>query len=108
MDRLISTGQTVPMIIIAIDPRVTAYVGSFYVDSILNGDFEKYITQELIPYVDQNYRQKTTDSGDAAPFRAITGHSMGGYGTLFYGINHPELFGSWGGAEPYRLLDYNN
>ncbi len=100
LDRMIAQHEVVPMIVIAVDPRVITYDGSFYVDSILNGFFERYIVEELIPYVDQKYRQKTTQSGDAAPFRAITGHSMGGYGTLYYGVKHPELFSSWGGLSP--------
>src|SRR5262245_37010587 len=52
MDSLINTAQAVPMIIIAPDPRVLPYDGSFYVDSILNGQFERYIVEELIPFVD--------------------------------------------------------
>ena len=97
MDMLISTGQVTPMIIVAPDPRVLSYDGSFYVNSILNGQFENYLVQELIPYVDAKYRQKRTVSGDAQPFRAMMGQSMGGYGSLFFGIKHPEPFIAYAG-----------
>ena len=100
MNMLLAAQLVTPMIIVAPDPRVLAYDGSFYVDSMLNGDFEQYIVQELIPYVDATYRQKTTPDGSAAPYRAIMGQSMGGYGSLYYGIKHPELFIGYAGDSP--------
>src|SRR5262249_39753179 len=32
-----------------------------------------------------------------APFRAVMGQSMGGFGSLFFGVKHPELFGAYAG-----------
>lgn len=62
---------------------------SWYIDSPVDStmQFETYLTAELLPYIDNNYRTK------AAPeYRAITGLSMGGHGALHTAIKHPELF----------------
>ena len=108
MDDMIKKGQAVPMIIIALDPSILNYTSSFYIDSQVvgspnqsfNGQFEQYMVQELIPYVNEKYRQKTTDSGDAAPFRAIMGQSMGGYGSLYFAVKYPNLFCACAGDSP--------
>ena len=66
---------------------------SWYVDSPVDPTYkyETYITKELIPYMDKNYSTEASPKG-----RAVTGFSMGGYGGLWLGINHPELFGACG------------
>src|SRR5262249_54309530 len=64
----------------------------FYVNSTLTGLFESYIVEELIPFVNAKYRQKTGPGGESRFFRAAMGQSMGGYGSLFYALKHPELF----------------
>jgi len=48
---------------------------------------ESIVVKNLIPHVDATYRTIATRAG-----RAIEGHSMGGYGTLFIGFKNPELF----------------
>ena len=50
--------------------------------------YEDYFFQELIPYIEKNYRTLTD-----RPNRAICGFSMGGGAAAAYGIHHPELFG---------------
>jgi hypothetical protein len=97
MDMMLAADQINPLIIVAPDPRVLSYDGSFWVNSELNGQFESYIVEELIPYVNAKYRQRTTASGNSQPFRAMMGQSMGGYGSLYYGIKHPELFVAFAG-----------
>ena len=92
LDGLLAANQVTPMIIVAPDPSVLLYEDNFYVNSSLTGLFEDYIVRELIPYVDAKYRQKISTSGEARFYRAIMGQSMGGFGSLFYGIKHPELF----------------
>jgi S-formylglutathione hydrolase FrmB len=102
LDTLIGTSLMVPTIVVYMDPSIVngidaegrrQYQGSWYVDSALNGLFETYITTELIPFVDANYKTKAS-----AGFRAIMGQSMGGYGALFLGTKHPELFCAFGSA----------
>jgi enterochelin esterase-like enzyme len=61
--------------------------GSMYSSSVTTGDFEAFITKDLIGYVDSHYR--TLAKRDS---RGLFGHSMGGYGTLKMAMKHPELF----------------
>lgn len=117
MDKMLANKEVVPMIIVAPDPRVLNYDGSFWTDSDLvqdetesfNNKFERYIIEELIPFVDQKYRQKRDAQGNAAPFRALMGQSMGGYGSLLFGIKHPELFDAYAGDSPtaFWLINSN-
>lgn len=62
----------------------------WYTDSatVPNDKYESYITQELIPEVDKNFR--TVADRD---HRIVAGLSMGGYGSLKFGLKHPEMFG---------------
>lgn len=56
-----------------------AYDGSYnYMDMFV---------QELIPLIDQNYRTIPDRN-----HRAVTGYSMGGFGTMALAEKHPELF----------------
>ncbi len=70
----------------------------WYTDSasVPNDKYESYIVQELIPKIDKDYRT-ISDRGH----RAIAGLSMGGYGSIKFGLKHPEMFvlvGSFSGA----------
>jgi S-formylglutathione hydrolase FrmB len=70
----------------------------WYTDSatVPNDKYESYIIKELIPEIDKIYR--TFADKD---HRAIAGLSMGGYGSLKFGLKYPELFtliGSFSGA----------
>jgi S-formylglutathione hydrolase FrmB len=58
--------------------------------------FESYFIEELIPDVDNRFRTIASREG-----RAVAGLSMGGYGSLKFGLKHPEMFsfaGSMSGA----------
>lgn len=60
------------------------------------GDVQRMITGELIPKIDSDYRT----IGEAGS-RGLVGFSMGGAGSVWLSLNHPELFsfaGSWGGG----------
>ena len=66
---------------------------SWYFDSPVDNNmrYETHIIQEVIPFIDKNYR--TLNTRDS---RAITGLSMGGHGALFLALNYPELFAAAG------------
>lgn len=49
--------------------------------------YEDYFFEELIPFVETNYRILANKQ-----HRAIAGLSMGGQGTVVYASHHPELF----------------
>ena len=60
----------------------------WYTDgSVPNEKFEGYFVEELIPDVDRRFRTVASREG-----RAVAGLSMGGYGSLKFGLKHPELF----------------
>jgi S-formylglutathione hydrolase FrmB len=63
---------------------------SWYFDSPVDPKmkYETFISMELLPYIDANYKTKADRNN-----RAITGLSMGGHGGLYLSIKHKELFG---------------
>ncbi len=83
---------------------VTPGVGpaSYYYDSPLLDSvrYETYMTQELIPFIDANYR--TLAQKEA---RAITGLSMGGHGAITLAAKHPTLFGAAGSMSGVMNID---
>jgi S-formylglutathione hydrolase FrmB len=87
MDRLIAAGTIHPMIVVMPD-CFTYYGGSQYINSLATGDYEDYLTQEIVPFVDANFR---TISDRAS--RGVIGKSSGGYGALIMGMRHADIFG---------------
>jgi enterochelin esterase-like enzyme len=76
------------MIIVMPDAH-TAYLGSMYSSSPVTGDWETFITHDLVSYVDSHYRTIPNRMS-----RGLAGHSMGGYGTIRLGMKYPEVFSS--------------
>ncbi|MBX7054976.1 MAG: esterase family protein [Pyrinomonadaceae bacterium] len=81
------------VIIITVDGN-----NGWYTDSVSapNDRFESYIVRELIPEVEEDLRV-IADRGH----RMIAGLSMGGYGSIKFGLKYPEMFslvGSFSGA----------
>lgn len=66
---------------------------SWYFDSPVDSTFkyETYITEELIDWIDRNYKTISTREG-----RAITGLSMGGHGGLYLAFRNQDIFGACG------------
>ena len=87
-DGLIAAGEVQSMIIVMPDIS-TMYGGSFCVNSELNGNYEDYMIQDVVPYIDANYR--TLPSRDS---RGIVGHCMGGYCAMYLTMRHPHVFGA--------------
>ena len=52
---------------------------------------ERFITSELVDYIDAHYR--TVATRDA---RAIGGLSIGGFGAMYLGLRHPDAFAAVG------------
>ncbi len=67
----------------------TLHKGSMFSDSVTTGNWEKFIAEDLVTYVDGHYRTLPTRMS-----RGLAGHSMGGYGALKIGMKRPEIFGS--------------
>lgn len=109
LDNLIAQGKAKPMIIVM--PYGRAYpVISKASGSLRNWEnlqeFKKDFMNNLLPFVEQNYRvMKDKDS------RAIAGFSGGGGETLYLGFNNPDMFSWVCGFAPGMLkeeFDRNN
>lgn len=87
MDKLIAAGTIKPMIVVMPD-CFTYYGGSQYINSTATGRYEDYLTHEIVPFVDENFRTVADRSS-----RAVMGKSSGGYGSLIMGIRHADIFG---------------
>lgn len=87
-DKGIAAGITKEMIVVSPD-AYSLYNGSMYSNSATTGDWEGYISDDLVSYVDSHYRTIADRVS-----RGLGGHSMGGYGTFRIGMKHPEVFGA--------------
>ena len=84
-DNAIINGEATPMVIVMPDAN-TGEVGYFNIPS-KNWMYEDFFFNELMPHVESKYRIKSDKR-----FRAISGLSMGGGGTLTYALHRPDLF----------------
>jgi S-formylglutathione hydrolase len=87
IDNAFSSGT--PEMIVVMPNAYTLYQGSMYSTSVTAGDWEGFITQDLVAFVDSHYRTLADRMS-----RGLAGHSMGGYGTIRLGMKHPEVFSS--------------
>lgn len=85
-DATVADGSAREMIIVLPD-AYTVYDGSMFSNSPTTGDWETYIADDLVKYMDRHYRTIPDRSG-----RGLAGHSMGGYGTVRIGMKRPEAF----------------
>jgi enterochelin esterase-like enzyme len=76
------------MIVVLPDSR-TVHNGSMYSSSVTTGDFENFISHDVVEYIDAHYRTLPNRLS-----RGLVGHSMGGYGATHIGMKHPDVFGS--------------
>jgi len=61
--------------------------GSFFNNSPVTGNWEDFVVNDVVNYIDANFR--TLPSADS---RALIGLSMGGYGALHLSMKHPTVF----------------
>lgn len=87
MDKLIAAGTIKPMIVVMPD-CFTYYGGSQYINSSATGNYEDYLTHEIVPFVDDSFRTIHDKNS-----RAVMGKSSGGYGSLILGMRHTDVFG---------------
>jgi S-formylglutathione hydrolase FrmB len=86
IDGLIADGTIEEMIIVTPD-ATCAYGFSFYTNSALNGNYEEFIKNDLIKYIDQNYRTINEFEG-----RAVLGFSQGGGAALTFAMQYSGTF----------------
>lgn len=95
-DRLMGNGEVPPMIIVMPDAGVSWYVN----DDEGAENYEDFFIQELIPFIEREFRAKAKKE-----FRAVAGLSMGGHGSLLYALKHPALFAACAPLSAAVFLD---
>ena len=75
------------MIIVCPDGNTHSWYWDSPVDS--TSRYETYMTKELLPYIDKNFRTIASREG-----RGIAGLSMGGQGSFFLAFRHLDLYGA--------------
>lgn len=73
-----------------------------FADSANNGPWGRALTTEFIPYLESQYRMDAKPAG-----RLLSGHSSGGWSTLWLQITYPEVFGSTWSTSP-DPVDFHN
>jgi S-formylglutathione hydrolase len=101
IDKAAQAGGAREMIVV-MPNAFTKFQGSMYSNSATTGDWEDFVAEELVYYIDHHYR---TMAGRAS--RGLAGHSMGGYGTLRIGMKRPDVFSSIYALSPCCLSPAN-
>jgi len=86
--RLVREGRMAPSIIVFPD-CFTALGGNQYVNSSAIGAYADYLIDEIVPFVDREFR--TRAERDA---RGCFGKSSGGYGAIIHGMKYPATWGA--------------
>ena len=86
MDELIAQGEVQEMILVMPNAQ-NKYNGSWYANSSVTGNYEDYITKEIVEFIDSKYH--TLPQRES---RAIAGGSMGGHGAMKLAIKHPDIY----------------
>ena len=100
LDNLIAAGKAKPMIVVMTDghaysPQFTGMPTTNMISRNIT-DFERDLVEDVLPFVEANYRVRKDAAG-----RAIAGLSMGGGQSLTIGLNHLERFGWVGGFSSF-------
>lgn len=85
-DRL-AAAQGFSEVIVVTPSAYTLHKGSMYSNSPTTGDWERFIAEDLVGYMDSHYRTLAERKS-----RGLAGHSMGGYGALRIGMKRPDVF----------------
>ena len=87
-DDLFASGEAPPCVLVWVDCW-TSLGGSQFVDSPGTGNYMTYLCDEIVPWIDANYR--TLPDRD---HRGLQGKSSGGYGAMVVPMLRPDV---WGG-----------
>jgi hypothetical protein len=101
---MMAKGEAPPMIWVYLDessPRGTHE----FADSVNNGPWGQALTTEFIPWIEKQYAMDGRPSS-----RFLTGHSSGGWATLWLQVRYPKVFGgSWPTSpDPSDFRDFTN
>ena len=88
IDRMIQNGEIGEMIAVFVDAN-NRFHANYYLSSVTLGDYETYITRDLVNYVDAHYRTIPHRNS-----RGVTGISGGGIGAMHLALKFPDVFGA--------------
>ena len=102
--RRMAAGDWPPMIWVCLDESSATGTHEF-ADSVNNGPWGEALTNELIPWLEAHYRMDARATG-----RFLTGHSSGGWATLWLQTRYPAIFGgTWSTSpDPSDFHDFTN
>jgi enterochelin esterase-like enzyme len=86
-DEAINSGKATPMIIVM--PDADSGIPGYVNDAKGDWRYEDFFFQEFMPYIEKTYRIRPDKH-----YRAVAGLSMGGGGSFYFALHHPELFSS--------------
>ena len=87
LDASIGGGWIPPFIAVTIDVRE----GVLMLNSPVFGNWADFLTQEVVPFIDGEYRTIPSPSG-----RALMGHSTGGYAAMLLPLLYPGIWSAVG------------
>lgn len=87
-DKMIANGEIPDMVIVMPDGQNSWYVNQ----EVGTEKYADFFIKEFIPYIDKNYRTKAEKG-----YRAISGLSMGGYGSALFAAKNLNVFQSCAG-----------
>lgn len=90
----IKEGRYFPMVHVFLDASFSTGHHVF-ADSLNNGPWGSALTQEFIPYLEKQFRLIPRTSA-----RFLTGHSSGGWSTMWLEVNYPDVFGGTWSTSP--------
>jgi len=88
IEKMISEKSIVPMIVVTPSGN-NLYTGCMYTNSYVSGNWEDFIVQDVVQYVENNYHVL-----DQRLSRGLGGFSSGGYGTIKLGMHNPSIYSS--------------
>lgn len=94
IDAAMQQGSMPPMIWVFLDQSSATGTHEF-ADSVNNGPWASALVDELIPYLESHYRMDANAQG-----RLLTGHSSGGWATLWLQTHYPTEFGGTWSTSP--------
>jgi enterochelin esterase-like enzyme len=86
-DAAIKSGKATSMIIVM--PDADTGIPGYVNDAKGEWRYEDFFFQEFMPFIEKTYRIRSDKH-----YRAVAGLSMGGGGSFYYALHHPELFSS--------------
>ena len=88
MDSLTAAGSVKEMIVV-VPTGNNVFAGSYYGNSPVTGNWEDWLSGELVAWVDSAFRTIPN-----AASRGVAGHSMGGLGAITMALRHSDVFGA--------------